>query len=346
MVMRVAIIKTGALGDVLRTTMLLPPLRYLGSNSEITWVTSRKAQPLLEHNLLIDRLVSIDDSSTAAWRTDAYDWVLSLDDECDSTCLATELKTHRLSGAYRSSDSTLRYTKDMTEWFGMGLLRPKSEGGLSRANELKQQNRYTYGTILYKCLNLPLPVARPQVTVLAEYRERVQDWIAGTALATSSRIVGINSGAGGRWKYKSWGEEQTAALAVELHRKFGVGVVILGGERERERNQRIKKMAFDSCTVAPADWDLKCFSALIGQCEVVITSDSLALHLAVSNSVPVVGFFGPTSAAEIDIFDCGIKVVTNLSCRCCYLSSCDVRPHCMESIEVNQLLNAASAWLS
>jgi heptosyltransferase-2 len=301
---------------------------------------------LLDHNPLINRLVSIDDSSVVAWRKDDYEWVLSLDDECDSSRLAAELKTHRLSGAYSAPDSTIRYTEDMTEWFGMGLLRPESEGGLIRANELKQQNTLSYGTILYKCLNLPLPVARPQVTVLPGSRERVQDWIAGSPLAAFSRIVGINSGAGGRWKYKSWGEEQTAALAAELHRKFGVGVVILGGERERERNQRIKTMAFDSCTVAPADWDIKCFSALIGQCEVVITSDSLALHLAVANSVPAVAFFGPTSAAEIDIFDCGIKVVTDLSCRCCYLSSCDVRPHCMESIEVNHLLNAAAAWLS
>jgi len=326
--------------------MLLPPLRCLGTDSEITWVTSRKAFPLLEHNSLIDRLVSIDDSSTTAWRSDDYDWVISLDDECDSSRLAAELNTRRLSGAYRSSDLRHQYTEDMTEWFGMGLLRPESEGGLSRANELKQGNKLTYGTILYQCLNLPPPVARPQITVLPESHERVQAWIAGSPLAASSRFVGVNSGAGGRWKYKSWGEDQTAALAAELHQKFGVGVVILGGERERDRNQRIKKMAFDSCTVAPPDWDIKCFSALIGQCEVVITSDSLALHLAVANRVPAVGFFGPTSAAEIDIFDCGTKVVTGLSCRCCYLSSCDVRPHCMESIMVNDLLEAVSGWLS
>jgi ADP-heptose:LPS heptosyltransferase len=343
--MKVLIIKTGALGDVLRTTALLPALKRLYPEAETTWVTAPAALPLLEHNPLIDRLTQLD-GARAAWHTDVYDWVLSLDEEPATCHLASGMKAHCLSGAYAAADATLRYTDDMAEWFVMGLLRPESEGGLARANELKRENRRPYSNILYECLKLPLPVHRPQIFVPAEARRSVQEWVAGTTLAAYSEVVGLNTGAGGRWALKKWGEEQTAALAMELNRRFNVGVVILGGEQEKERNQRIEKIADGLCVAAPTDWGLKCFSALVGICRVIITSDSLALHVAVANGVPVVGFFGPTSAAEIDLFGRGRKVVTPLSCRCCYLTSCDVRPHCMESIEVRDLLAATSDWLS
>lgn len=343
--MKVLIIKTGALGDVLRTTLLLPALRRLSPEVEITWITSSAARPLLEHNPHLDRLFLVDDAS-GAWRKEFYDWVLSLDDELDLCRLAASLKTRRLSGAYVEAGSLPCYSEDVAEWFGMGLLRPENEGGLARANELKRANQNSYGTILHRCLKLPLPVARPQIFVPAETRRQVQQWIAGTPLAAFPRLVGINTGAGRRWKYKSWGEEQTAALATELCRKFDVGVVILGGEQERERNERIKLMTGENCVVAPGDWDLLHFAAVVGLCQVVLTSDSLALHLAVANHVPAVAFFGPTSAAEIDLFGHGIKVVTDLSCRCCYLASCEVRPHCMESIGIETMLAAVTPWLS
>lgn len=343
--MGVLIIKTGALGDVLRTTALLPALKRLRPEAGITWVTAPPALPLLEHNPLIDRLTVIDGAS-AAWRTEVYDWVISLDEEPAACRLASGLKAKRLSGAYMGAGSTPRYTDDTAEWFGMGLLRPEGEGGLARADELKRENQRPYTTILYECLKLPPPVARPQLFLPPEARRSAQEWLAVTPLAAYSTFLGINTGAGGRWSLKKWGEEQTAALATELNRRFNVGVVILGGEQERERNQRIERMAGGSCVAAPTDWGLKCFSALVGFCRVIFTSDSLALHVAVASGVPVIGFFGPTSAAEIDLFGAGRKVVTPLPCRCCYLPSCDVRPHCMDSIEVRDLVAAASDWLT
>jgi heptosyltransferase-2 len=325
--------------------VLLPSLKKLQPQAEITWVTCAAALPLLEQNPHIDRIALINDLGDS-WHNDEYDWVLSLDDELGSARLAAELRTIRLSGAYAKTCSTPRYTEDMAEWFGMGLLRPDDQGGLSHANELKRQNQHSYGSILYQCLNLPLPVTRPQIFVPPEIRQQVLEWVAGTALSTSPKIVGLNTGAGERWRFKKWGEQQTAALAIELKRKFDVGVVLLGGEQEKERNERIRKMADGACVGAPIDWDLKRFAALIGICRVVVSSDSLALHLTVANGVPAVVFFGPTSAAEIDLFGLGSKVTTPLSCKCCYLSSCDVRPHCMDSIQVEQILLAVSRWLT
>jgi heptosyltransferase-2 len=159
-------------------------------------------------------------------------------------------------------------------------------------------------------------------------------------------LVGMNTGAGSRWRFKSWGEDQTAELARRIHDELGAGVLILGGAAESERNQRIVATASRPRVVAaPTNLELLAFAALIDLCGVLVTSDSLALHLGNALGKPVIAFFGPTSGAEIDMYDLGEKIVTPLECRCCYLKTCDIRPHCMQSIGVDRIFEAVRRWL-
>ncbi len=280
------------------------------------------------------------------WRNVAYDWVISLDDSRGACDLATDLRSARLSGAYRDADGGLRYSPDLEEWFGMGLLRSAEAGGLEAANRLKQRNARTFGQIVYEGLGLPGPVERPSVTVPAAARAEAARMVAGLVGERRGPVIALNTGAGARWKYKSWGEDQTAALAQRLHDELGATVLVTGGAEETARNARILAAAQRPRVLdAPFVPDLLVFTALLGECNLVVTSDSLAMHLALSQGVRTIVFFGPTSDAEIDLFGLGEKVVTPLPCRRCYLRDCDVRPHCMQSIGVERLYDAAARWL-
>jgi heptosyltransferase-2 len=344
--MRVALIKTGALGDVVRTTALLPGLRRLAPELELTWITAPGALELVKYHPDVARAVSIDEPASAPWRHDPYDWLISLDDDEDACRLAAQLSTARLSGGYATPQGDRRYTADVEPWFGMGILRPQEQGGLDRANELKKVNTKTVGTLLYESLGLPFPVSRPYIAVADAHLAQARERLSGLGLSGQTRLVGMNTGAGGRWRFKSWGEDQTAELAKRLHDELGAAVLILGGPAERERNSRIVANAARSSVVqAPTNLELLPFAALIGLCNVLLTSDSLALHLATALGKPTVAFFGPTSGAEIDLYDLGEKVITPLECRCCYLKTCDIRPHCMQSIGVDRLFEAVRRWL-
>lgn len=339
--MRVAIIKTGALGDVVRTTALVPGLRRLDPRLELTWITAPGALELVRHHPDVARAVTVDDPVDAPWRRDRYDWLISLDDDAEACRLASGLAADRLSGAYEAPDGRRRYTDDVEAWFGMGILRAPERGGLDRANELKRRNTRTVATILYEALGLPGPPGRPHLGVAEADRRGARRLLAGLGLSPDRPVVGMNTGAGSRWRFKSWGEDRTADLAARLHDELGLGVLVLGGPAEADRNGRIAARAGRPGVVAaPADLPLLAFAALIGGCRLLVTSDSLALHLGVALGTPVVAFFGPTSAAEIELYDAGEKVVTPLACRCCYLKDCDVRPHCMQSIGVDDLLGA------
>jgi heptosyltransferase-2 len=344
--MRIAIIKIGALGDVVRTTSILPGLRRLHPDMELTWITSTGGLELVRHHPDVMRAVDIAEPPEAPWRRQHYDWLISLDDDRIACELASGLKVTRLSGAFKAGDGRCTYTDDTDPWFGMGLLRPKEQGGIDRANQLKQANQLSHGTIFYQMLGLPMPIARPNVVIPQEQRAWAADWWATSPLKPFQPVIGMNTGAGGRWEFKKWGEDQTAELAVRLHRTVGAGVLLLGGASELSRNQRIAAMCdCAGVVVAPHDLSLLRFSALVRRCDVLLSSDSLALHLGLAADIPVVTFFGPTSSAEIDVYGKGEKVVTPLSCRCCYLATCDVRPHCMASIPVDRMFDAVKRWI-
>lgn len=347
--MHVALIKTGALGDVVRTTALVPGLLRLDPSLRLTWITAPGALDLVRHHPLVSRSVSIDDPPDAPWRLDRYDWIISLDDGLDECRLASTLAAPgtRLSGGYEAPDGRRLYTPEVEPWFGMGILRPEEQGGLASANALKAQNTRTVATLLYKCLGLPLPVGHTSLTIPEADARSASEWLASAGLADRHPLVGLNTGAGGRWRFKSWGEDQSASLARRLlDGHHASAVIVLGGPAEQDRNARIIASAgHPSVIPAPTDLSLLAFTSLLGRLSLLVTSDSLALHLAVSQNVPVVSFFGPTSAPEIEIYDLGEKVVTPLECRCCYLKDCNVRPHCMQSIHVETMLAAVQRWL-
>jgi len=64
----ILILKTGALGDVLRTTSILPGLRAAHPDVEITWVTAPAASELLETNEEVDELLCVDPKDADAVR--------------------------------------------------------------------------------------------------------------------------------------------------------------------------------------------------------------------------------------------------------------------------------------
>ena len=47
---RILIVKLDAMGDVLRSTALLPPLAEVHPHAAVTWITKKESVPLLQRN--------------------------------------------------------------------------------------------------------------------------------------------------------------------------------------------------------------------------------------------------------------------------------------------------------
>ncbi|HEV8113064.1 MAG TPA: glycosyltransferase family 9 protein [Planctomycetota bacterium] len=346
----ILILKTAALGDVLRTTSILPGLHERYTDAWISWVTARDAVDLLRTHPLIRSVVAVDtesDSSVADALTPlsatCWERVISLDDEAHIARIATTVPSKRLSGAYVRDDGTLAYTPDTAPWFDMGLL---SVHGKTVADLMKIQNRKSHPQICADMLGLRM--GKPELHLPADSKSFADTLAKRHGLAARRPLVGLNTGAGGRWTSKQLDVERTVAVAARVHaaRSGKVSFLVLGGPLEGERNREIMAgleragvAGFDGGT----DNALLDFAALVGACDVLLASDSLALHLAVAQSVRVVAFFAPTSAAEIELYGRGEKVVSTSPDVCSYRRDADNSTLTPERIAAALLREIAAA---
>jgi heptosyltransferase-2 len=346
----VLIQKTAALGDVLRTTSILPGLAATVPGARITWLTAPGAVDLVRTHPLVHAVETVDvrdraDVERAAARLARTEWtrVISLDDEEPLCALASRLRTAQLSGAFLDARGRRAYTPDVAPWFDMGLL---SVHGKAEADRRKVQNTKSHPQIYAEMLGIPM--GRPRLELTAEARDFGRGFARRHALAQRRPVIGLNTGAGGRWTSKQLPVERTVELARYLAERLPAGTtfVVLGGDSEAERNARILDglaraglgaRAVDAGTANP----LLDFAAIVGQCDLLITSDSLALHLAVALDVPLVAFFAPTSAAEIELYGLGRKVSSTAPDACSYRTDADTR-----SLTAERLGGAALAVLA
>lgn len=329
----ILVIKTGALGDVLRTTSILSGLHARHPGVEVTWLTAPSAAPLVNRHPGIQRVLTCDPKSEEAVSrvgdeglaaTD-WDWILSLDDELPLCRLASRLKKGRLSGAHLDESGERVYTDDVEAWFGMGLL---SRAGKDVADRRKIENARTHPEIFAEMLDIEQ--GRPELPLPADVIATSQAFAAREGLCAKTLVIGLNTGAGGRWASKELPVERVIGYAKALASSIDqpVAFLVLGGAAEAERNAAILEgitalgggvRAVD----AGVDNDLPNFAALVGLSDLLLTSDSLALHIGVAMNVSIVSFFAPTSAAEIELYGLGVKVQSTSDDYCSYAKDAD-----------------------
>jgi len=316
--MEILIIKLGAMGDVLRMTSILRPLKEKYEGARIAWVTKKESEKLLEGNPYVDEIMLIGD---AVKKTEGRDFglVLSFDDEEDACALASGVGSKKIIGAYLKGGKSV-YTEDSAFWFDMGLI---SRYGKAEADRRKAANRRTYQNIHFSILGLKDPTSYPPILVLSEEEKRFAERFAERhGIGKEDGVVGVNTGAGGRWQDKKLSVQQTVELIDSIREKTGAKILLFGGPGEEERNRDILKGAQAGVIDAGCGNSVREFAALVGLCDVLISSDSLAMHIGIALKKSVVAFFYPTSAAEIELYGKGAKIIAGGESYCSYQAVC------------------------
>jgi len=172
-----------------------------------------------------------------------------------------------------------------------------SRFGKERADELKRLNTRPYQEHLFAMFGLEFQGEE----YVFGYEPRHAD----------ARRIGIEMRADARWQWKRWGRYPEL---IDKLRGDGMDVFVF---EQRD--------------------DLRDFIADVNSCALVVTGDTLTMHVALALGKRVVAVFGPTSAPEIHGYERLTKVVSPIDCICCYLKTCDKQPNCMDLIRTDNL---------
>jgi heptosyltransferase-2 len=334
---RILIVKLAAMGDVLRTTTLLRGLHRAYPECHITWLTEPNVVPMLQAVAEIDRLLAFSFEDTLQLRHETFDQLYCFDKEPKAVALAMEIQAKERIGFGMSPFGNVMPLSPNSEYmFELGI----------HDNLKFRINTKTYPELLYECAGLPYP--EPQEYILPDLSGEIaegREYLNSLGVAPGAAKVGLNTGAGDIFAPKKWTEEGYAGLADLLAGELGATVLLLGGPAEAERNARIAAAAVHTPLNAGTHHTIRRFAGIVGNLDLMVTGDTLAMHIAIGLKVPVLVILGATCHQEIELYGRGAKIVAECECSPCYLRVCPKDVTCMQTIPARQVYAAAARLL-
>jgi heptosyltransferase-2 len=286
----------------------------------------------------IDRLLPYTPESVLLLENESFDQLYCFDKEIKAAGLAMKIRAGRKIG-FGVSDfgGIMPLDKNSEYTFELGINDP-----------LKFRiNTKTYPELIYECAGLPY--AAPEEYLLPDFSKEIEEareYLCSLGVRPGDLKVGLNTGAGDVFATKKWTEEGYTELSNRLAALPGVKVLLLGGPAEVDRNARIAAAACRPVINTGNSNPIRRFSGIVANCDLMVTGDTLAMHIGIGLKVPVLVILGPTCHQEIELYGRGAKIVSDFECSPCYLSKCPKEVTCMDATAVDQVFAEASRILS
>lgn len=321
---KILIIKLDAVGDVLRTTCILPGLKEKYPDAYITCLTRSNAKEIFYNNQFVDRVLELEKNETNYFLiTEEFDLILNLDTSPVSSAICSAVKgKEKLGYALDEKGKVYPINPEAEEWFIMGAF-----------DDVKKKNKRTYQSIILEIARIKTTNFPIIINLSNKEKEFAEKFLEAKKIDRSKKIIGLNTGAGPRWKFKSWTLDGFENLIRMILEKTDFYIFLYGGPFEKERNEYLSKLNSNRIIDTGTDNSLREFFALVNLCDLLVTGDTLAMHTATALGKKIIALFGPTSANEIEDYGLITKIQSDLDCLVCYKMDCDYDPNCMNSIK-------------
>jgi heptosyltransferase-2 len=331
---RIFIVNLDALGTVLATTAQLPALRRAYPLSHITWITRKASLPLFENNPHVDHLVEWNDENRMVLLQQKFELALNADKSRPAAAFMNMVNAGTKRG-FGLNDS--------------GAIIPLNAGagysyrmGVDDVFKFRENTR-TGNDILAEAWEIPYHRDEYVLSLSASELKECGRWKSELGLDDAELIAGFNTGCSEIFPLKKLEVEVQAAVIRQIAKEMPeVRVLLLGGREDTERNQKIAELSGGIAIQTPTTRGLRTGILLENLADVVVSGDSLGMHIAIGLRKYVIAWFGLSCAAEIDLYDRGVKIIRDLPCAPCWKKVCDM-PHgpiCMTGFKPEWLVSA------
>lgn len=325
--MKILIVKTSAIGDVIHTLPSLTCLRHKYPDARIDWLVEEAAsEAVIGHSAVNTVLVSRrkewirlcgQRKYLAAWhgfigfvrqlRSTEYDLLIDFQGLLKSGMFVFLARAKRKVG------------------FGRGM--DHAEGSWLFLNERippvdMNQHALTRELMLLDALGIPCKEVVFDFPIKDCHRERAKALLKESGVDLQQPMVAINPMT--TWPTKHWTSQSFVSLAETLASR-GITVVFTGGQGDRDAVQKgiLCRMRPGGAINLAGKTDLKILAAIYSMSRLVISTDTGPMHLAAAVQTPVVALFGPTAPWRTGPYGAGHQVIRrDLPCSPCFKKVC------------------------
>ena len=317
---RILIIKTGAAGDVIRTTPILYKIKEEFPKAEINWLTK---YPIFVPKKFVKNILKWNLENIIWLQTRQFDILYNFDKDKETIALAETIKAKSKKG----------YLMD--------------EFGKCKPADIDAENKWLTG--IYDDISLKNKKSYPEeIFEICGFYFKKEKYILELPdsqiqfnLPINKNIVGLNTGCGTRWVTRLWGKDNWIELA-EMLTSNGYFPLLLGGPEEDELNKEIQKNS-------PAEYlgyfKLEDFVHLMNHCHLIVTSVTMAMHIAIAIEKKIVLLNNIFSKNEFELYGLGeILQPEGKDCLGCYKNFCDEK--CMSTISSDLVFRTVQKLLN
>lgn len=317
---KVLIIKLGAVGDVIRTTPLLKPLRARFPKAKIYWLTLTPSVVPKE----TDVVVKFNAEGTAFLQALEFEYIVNLDKDKEACALMNLLNGRVKKGYILHNGVPFPADRDAEAKYFTGLF-----------DDVNKANTKNYLEEIFEICGFKY---NGEKYILSPFPQYENEW----KLDKSKKIIGLNTGCGGRWTSRLWPDEYWIELAKCLLAK-GYEVIFLGGEQEDAKN---RNFAIATQGRYFGHFPLEKFINLVDQCDLVVTGVTMAMHITLGLNKKIVLFNNIFNPNEFELFGLGEIIEPEKECKCFYSAVCTNPEYsCMNYISVDRVLSSITKLL-
>ncbi|MBW1920463.1 MAG: glycosyltransferase family 9 protein [Deltaproteobacteria bacterium] len=289
----ILVIQLGDLGDVVLTIPTLRALRENFPGSRLVVVLREKARGLLEGSPWVAEVVYVSKKKRNVPEELAY-----------QVTFFSKLRKHHFDVSFDLRTGTRGAFLSLLSGARIKVGRFNSNGRFWRErifthvvyppDELNEHAVKRYINVILP-FGLKIGSLEPELVVSRERMEKAYALLRHEGLEPEKPIVAVHPFS--LWKYKEWQSDQWVSLIDYLAREYAFPVIITGSAEERSRAagiiEKCKGKAFNLAgTTSVAE-----LAALLKISGLVISVDTVALHVGAAVGTPTLGIFGPTPAS-------------------------------------------------
>jgi heptosyltransferase-2 len=312
------------------STAQLPAIKRKFPESTIYWVTLKNTAPLLFKNPLVDHVYIFDAASIMILQQMNFHYVMNVDKSLQSCALLNSLVSEQKLGFGLNRDGKIipvnkgayyNYRLGMDDHFKFKVNQRTGQDYLAETFELEyRRDEYVF------------EFTEEEKQFIEKYKKKVN-------IRKKNKVIGFNTGCSELYPNKKMTIDQHIYLIRQLLKKK-YKIVLLGGPEDTQRNKEINSYFKGNIINTPTTEGLRrgiCYESIS---DIIVTGDSLGMHIAIALQKYVIAWFGVSCWTEIELYDRGVKLFhEELFCSPCWKKQCPYDLECIEMIDLDRIIS-------